>query len=108
MIPGPQRELIVAELHADLFSRHASPLKVCIFLTVDECCEDVMSDEFCRRCHGKQQRKRRGGRSVQLADWFMILHSSSRRFVRVRTYYARPNIFGEKKNKRRSGLGMDM
>ena len=29
-----------------------------------------------QRCNGEQQRKRRGGRSEQLPDWFMILHSS--------------------------------
>ena len=33
---------------------------------------------FCRWCNGKQQRTRRGGRSVQRPNWFMILHSSSR------------------------------
>ena len=47
-------------------------------MTVDERGEDVMSDEICRRCVGKHERRRRGGRSVQLQDWFMILHSSSR------------------------------
>ena len=29
---------------------------------------NVMSDEICRRCHGKQQRRRHGGRSVQIPD----------------------------------------
>ena len=47
-------------------------------MAVDERGEYVMSDEICRRCNGKQQRRRRGGRSVQLPDWFMILRSSSR------------------------------
>ena len=59
------------ELHADLFSRHASPLGVYVFVVVanrgedvtsDEICrlvvanrgEDVMSDEMCR-FNGKQQ-----------------------------------------------------
>ena len=42
--------------HADLFSRHASPLEVYVLvLAVDESGEDVMSDEICRRCNGKQQ-----------------------------------------------------
>ena len=40
----------MAELHADLFSRHASPLEVHVFLAVDERGEYVMSDEICRRC----------------------------------------------------------
>ena len=60
-----------AELHADLFSRHASPLEVCVFVAVDERGEDVVSDEICRRFNGKQQRRRRGGRSVQLPNWVM-------------------------------------
>ena len=38
------------ELHADLFSRHASPLEVYVFVVVDERGEDVMSDEIFRRC----------------------------------------------------------
>ena len=63
--------VILAELRADLFSRHASPLEVCcVFVAVDERGEDVMSDDICRRCNGKKQR-RRGGRIVQLPDWFM-------------------------------------
>ena len=55
---------ILGELHADLFSRHASPLEVCVFVAVEERGEDVISDEICRRCNGKQQRRRRGGLSV--------------------------------------------
>ena len=47
--------MILPELHTDLFSRHASPLEVCVFVAVDERGEDVMSDEICRRCNGKQQ-----------------------------------------------------
>ena len=65
------RRIILPELHGDLFSRHASPLEVCVFVMVDERSEDVMSDEIGRRCNGKQQRRRRGGRSVQLPDWVM-------------------------------------
>ena len=68
----------LVELHGDLFSRHASPLEVYVFVAVDERGEHALSDEICRRCNGKQQGRRRGGRSVQLPDWFMILHSSSR------------------------------
>ena len=47
-------------LHADLFSRHGSPLEVYVFLAVEERGEDVMSDAICRRCNGKQQIRRRG------------------------------------------------
>ena len=63
--------IMLAELHADVFSRHASPSEVCVFVAVDEKGEDVKSDEICRRCNEKQQRRRRGGRSVQLPDWVM-------------------------------------
>ena len=59
------------ELHADLFSRHASPLEVCAFVAVAERGENVMSDEICRRRNGKQQKRSRGGQSVQLPDWVM-------------------------------------
>ena len=59
--------LALAELHGDLFSRHASLLEVYVSVAVDERGEDVMSDEICRRCNGKQQR-RRGGRSGQLPE----------------------------------------
>ena len=58
----------MAELHADLFSRHASTLEVCVFVAVDERDEHVNSDQICGRCNGKQQ-TRRGGRSVQLPYW---------------------------------------
>ena len=67
---GASRYLTLAELHAGLFSRLASPFEVCVLVAVDERGEDVMSDEICRRCNGKQQR-RRGGRRVQLPDWVM-------------------------------------
>ena len=40
-------------------------------MAVDEIGEDVMSDEIFRRNNGKQQRSRRGGRSVQRLDWLM-------------------------------------
>ena len=63
--------IILPEMRADLFSRHASPLELYVFVAVDERGEDVMSDEICRRCNGKQHRRRRGGRSVQLPDWVM-------------------------------------
>ena len=62
----------MAELHADLFSCHANPLEVCVFEAVDERDKDVMSDDIiCRRCSGKQQIRRCGGRSVQLPAWVM-------------------------------------
>ena len=59
----------LAELHVDFFSRPASLLEVCVLVAVDERREDVRFDDICRRCSGKQQRRRRGGRSVQLPDW---------------------------------------
>ena len=43
--------LQLAELHAYLFSRRASPLEVNVFVAVDGRGEDVMSDEICRRCN---------------------------------------------------------
>ena len=72
-------------MHADLFSRHASPLEAYVFVAVDDRGEDVLSYEMCRRCNEKQQRRRRGSRRVQLPDWFMILHSSSRHTHVLRT-----------------------
>ena len=86
-----------------VYSRHASPLEVYFFVAVDERGEHVMSDEICRRCNGERQGRRRGGRSVQLPDSFLILHSSSRHTCTC-TYvlYVRPNfnIFsGTKRNK---------
>ena len=95
----------LAELYADLFSRHAIPSKVYVFVAVD----DRSEDEICRRCNGKQLRRRRGGRSVQLPNWFMIQHSFRDIYAHsIRsTYFARPKIFGES-TPRRSGLGMDM
>ena len=47
--------VLFPELHADLFSRHASPLEVYVFVAVANRGEDVMSDEICRRFNGKQQ-----------------------------------------------------
>ena len=63
--------IILAELHADLFSRHASPLEGYALAAVDERGEDVMSDTICRRCNGKQQRRSGGDRIVHLPDWVM-------------------------------------
>ena len=78
----------LAELHADLFSRHDSPFEVYVFVTVAKRGDEVMPDKISRRCNGKQQTLRgRGGRSVQLPDWFMILLSFMP--VYVRTYYVR-------------------
>ena len=51
-------------------------------MTVDERGEDVMSDEICRRCNAKQERKRRGGRGVQLPDWVMNKIKNRRIIVR--------------------------
>ena len=88
---------ILAELHADLFSRHASPLEVCVFVAIDERGEDVMSDEICRRCNGKQRRRRRSGQSVQLPDWFMIRHSCSRHLLCKYTYVLRSTKYIQRK-----------
>ena len=60
--------LTLAGLHGDLFSRHACPMEGYVFVAVDERGEDVMSDEICRRNNEKQERRRRGGRTVQLPD----------------------------------------
>ena len=62
---------LLRELHADLFSRHASPLEVYVFVAVDRRGEDVMSDEVCYRRNGKKQRGRRDGRNMQLPDCAM-------------------------------------
>ena len=103
---------LLADLYGDLLSRHAaSPLKGYVFVVVYDRGGCVLSDDISRRCNGKQQRRRRGGRSVQPPDWFMILTFMH---VCIRTYYfvcTRPNILGEKQkrnNPLRSGLGMDM
>ena len=47
--------VLLAELHADLFSRHASPLEVYVFVVVANRGEDDMSDEICHQFNGKQQ-----------------------------------------------------
>ena len=68
-VPGVYNCVI---FYGDLFRRLAinKPLHVCIFVAVDERGEDVMSDEICHGCNGKQSR-RRDGRNVQLLDWVM-------------------------------------
>ena len=64
--------VVLPELHADLFSRHASSLEFCVLWpSTKEVYVYVMSDEICRRCSGKQRRRRRGGWSAQLPDWIM-------------------------------------
>ena len=61
---------LLPELHADLFSRRASPLEVCVlWRSTKEV--NIMSDEICRRCDRKQQRRRRGGGRVVFPDWVM-------------------------------------
>ena len=57
--------VLLAELHGDVFSRHASHLENYVFVGVDERGEDIVSDEICRRNYRKQKR-RRGGRSETL------------------------------------------
>ena len=57
-LPGQYHSTTISpipELHADLFSRHASPLEVYVFVAIANRGEDVMSDEICRRFNGKQQ-----------------------------------------------------
>ena len=86
---------LLAEFYAELFSRHASPLEVYVFVAVGDGGYDAMPDDI-RRVQRKtaKQRRRRSGCSVQLPDWFMILHSSS---IHLCTHaYVRLNIFGEK------------
>ena len=64
-----------------------------------------MFDEICRRCNGKHQGRRRGGRSVQLPDSFMILHSfETFMHVYVRTIRMTKYIQRKKKRKK-SPLG---
>ena len=83
--------------YGGLFSHHASPLEGYVFVVVDDRGEDVLPDEICHRCNGKQQRKRRGVRSVQPPDWVMILT-----FVHVciRTYYVHDQITRRKTKKK--------
>ena len=100
----------MVEFHGDLFSRHAVPLEGYVFVVVDDRGEDVLSNEICRRCNRKQQRRRRGGRTVQPPDWFV--HDSDI-YARTYTYVlcTRPNTLGEKQKRKtplRSGLGKDM
>ena len=45
-MPWPSLGFVLAELHADLFSHHAIPLEVCVFVAVDGRAEDGMSDEI--------------------------------------------------------------
>ena len=61
---------VVPELHDDLFSHHVRPLVVHVFVAVAERGDDVMSDEICHRCNGKQQ----GGVAAEMCssqDWVM-------------------------------------
>ena len=58
---------------------------------------DIMSAETCRRFNGKQQCRRRSGKCVQLRDWFMVRHSSSRHVCMYTYYHVRPNTSGESK-----------
>ena len=89
--------ILLAQLHGDLFSRHASPIEVYVFTSVDERGEHVMSDEICRRWNGKQQGRRRGGRSVQLPDSFMIWTLLRNIHTRIRTYYTYNQIYPAEK-----------
>ena len=44
---------VLAELYADFFSRHASPLEIYVFMAVANRGKDVMPDEIFRRFNGK-------------------------------------------------------
>ena len=107
MLPGLDTYVLygsntsLTELHADLFSHHANPLEVNVFVAVDERGEDVVSDEICRRYNGKQQRRTRGGRGVQLLDCFMILYSSSRHLCTY-TYVLRTTKYTRRKQAKKS------
>ena len=103
----------LAELHGDLFSRHVGPLELYVFVAVDERGEHVMSDEICRRCNGKPQRRRVAAEvcSPQTRLWFCTLLRDI--YARIRTYYTYDQIHSAenkqtKKPPRRSGLGNDM
>ena len=109
---GRYRFKILAELHSDVCSRYASPVEVNAFAAIAERNKHyVLSNEICRQCNGKQQRKIRGGRSVKLPDLFMF-RTLRHIFARIRTYQVlRTTKYisrGKKKKPRRSGLGMDM
>ena len=70
-----------------------------------------MSDQIGRRWNGKHEKRRRGGRSLQLPDWFRILHSSPRHLCTCTYVLRRTNYIRRKKKEkktRRSGVGMDM
>ena len=95
----------LTESHGDLFSRHDSPVEVCVFVAVDERGEYVMSDEICRRCNVKQQGRGGGGRSVQLPDSFMILHSSRHLFTYTYVLSIRTTKYIHRKKKNQRPLG---
>ena len=105
-------QYLLAELHGDMFSHPASPLQVevYVFVAVDERGEHITSDEICRPCNGKQQRKRHGDRSVQLPDlvYDYALFFETFIYARTRTCYVHDQICSAKKKQPlRSGLGMD-
>ena len=97
----------LAELHGDLFSRHASPLEGHGFVVVDDAGEDSLSDEISRRCNPKQQKRKnskKGGVAAEVyspqTGMFMILT-----FMRVckRRYYI-DEIYSARKQKRKKRL----
>ena len=101
----------LAELHGDLFSRHASPLEGYIFVVVDDRGEDVLSDEICRRCNRKQQKKEtwRPKCTAPRLFFFIDYYIYPRMYMYV--ICTRTNTLGKKQkrnNPLRSGLGMDM
>ena len=58
-------------------------------MVVDARGEYVMSDEICHRNNGKQEKRRRGGRSVQLLDWLM--NKISRQHIHYCSYLGHEN-----------------
>ena len=86
-----ERHITLPYLHTDLFSHYASPLEVYVFVAVDEKGEDVMSDEICHRCIGKQQRKGRGGRNLQLPGW--VMNKTKRQHIIALTWVTKIRSF---------------
>ena len=74
-------------------------------------CTDHLPGEIFHQSNGKYQR-RRGGRSVQLPDWFILCTLLRDVYARIRMYYVRPTTFGKKWKQKetplRTRLGIDL
>ena len=84
----------LAELHADLLSRHASFFRCFVFLEVDEKYEDFMSDEICRRRHGISKEGCMAAEVCSSQSGFCFYTLLPDIYAHIYTYYIRPNIFG--------------